>query len=244
MLRRRHAAAVVSFLIASLMLTAGPTSAASQPSAPRGRLHGIDISHWQGTIDWTQVSTVAIRFVIAKATEGQTFDDPNYATYRAGAGAQAISWGAYHFARPDSSTNDAILEADHYTGYADLVSGDLIPALDLESDGGLSSSTLIDWVFDWLGEVEATLGVKPMIYTSPSFWRDHMADTEAFADAGYTLLWIANWDVPRPDVPANNWGGYGWTFWQYDNCLTVPGISGCVDGDLYNGNTLRRVRIP
>ena len=234
----------VLLILAGLLTVSTPAVAGGGSAAPGGRLHGIDVSHWQGTIDWAQVATVDIRFVIAKATEGKTFDDPNYSTYRAGAESQRISWTAYHFARPDSGADDAILEADHFTGVADLGSGDLVPALDLEDDGGLSEAALIDWVFDWLGQVEATLGVKPMIYTSPSFWRDHMGDTEAFADAGFTLLWIAHWFAHRPDVPGNDWGGYGWTFWQYDNCLAVPGITGCVDGDLYNGTSLKRLRIP
>src|SRR5450756_493362 len=75
-----------------------------------------------------------------------------------------------------------------------------------------------------------------MIYTNPSFWQTYMGDTTMFADQGYTLLWIAHWFVSSPTAPANNWGGHGWTFWQYDDCGTVAGISsGCVDLDRYNG---------
>ncbi len=85
--------------------------------------------------------------------------------------------------------------------------------------------------------------MKPLIYTNPSFWRTNMGDTQSFAKAGYKLLWIANWDVPTPDVPANDWAGHGWTFWQNTDCATVNGIAGCVDGDLYRYQTFRRVRI-
>src|SRR6266540_2818609 len=69
---------------------------------------GIDVSHWQGTIDFDAVAGAGVRFVFAKATEGQTFDDPNYATYRADAAAAGLAFGAYHYARPDGTTNDAV----------------------------------------------------------------------------------------------------------------------------------------
>src|SRR3989442_6038255 len=179
-----------------------------------------------------------------KATEGQTFDDPNYASYRSGANASGIYIGAYHFARPDTSANDATIEADHFTSVATPKSGDIVPVLDLEDSGGLSTSALTTWVQTWLDRVTATVGVKPMIYTGPNFWRTYMGDTTKFADEGYRLLWIANWFVPHPDVPAQNWGGAGWTFWQYDDCGSVPGISGCVDLDYLKASRKWKVRIP
>jgi GH25 family lysozyme M1 (1,4-beta-N-acetylmuramidase) len=71
-----------------------------------------------------------------------------------------------------------------------------------------------------------------------------MGDTDEFAKGGYSLLWIAHWFAPTPDVPGNNWGGYGWTFWQNDDCFSVPGISGCVDHDYFNGIILTPAEIP
>jgi Tol biopolymer transport system component len=172
--------------------------------------HGIDVSHWQGTIDFDAVAGSGIRFVFAKATEGQTFDDPNYATYRADAGSAGLAFGAYHYARPDGTTNDAVKEADHFVDTALPDSGDLFPVIDLEDSGGLSTSALTTWLWAFLGEVLARTGVHALIYTSPSFWQTSMGDTDAFARGGYSLLWIAHWFVPTPTVPANNWGGYGW----------------------------------
>ena len=74
-----------------------------------------------------------------------------------------------------------------------------------------------------------------MIYTSPSFWTNSMGNTTMFADQGYSVLWVAHWGTSSPTVPAANWGGHGWTFWQYSNCGSAAGISGCVDLDRYNG---------
>jgi GH25 family lysozyme M1 (1,4-beta-N-acetylmuramidase) len=72
-----------------------------------------------------------------------------------------------------------------------------------------------------------------MIYASPSFWREHMGNTRWFADNGYSMLWVAHWNTTSPSVPADNWGGRSWTFWQYTSDGVVPGISGRVDMNRY-----------
>jgi Tol biopolymer transport system component len=205
---------------------------------------GLDVSHWQDTIDFDAVAGAGIRFVFAKATEGKTFDDPNYAIYRVDAASAGLAFGAYHYARPDSSTGDAVAEADHFVDTSLPVSGDLLPVIDLEDAGGLSVTKLTTWLWDFLDEVLARTGVHALIYTSPYFWETYLGDTDEFAKGGYSLLWIANWFVPTPAVPANNWGGYGWTFWQNDDCFSVPGITGCVDHDFFNGIILTPAQIP
>src|SRR5438270_119859 len=75
----------------------------------------------------------------------------------------------YHFARPDLNPTDAKGEADWFAGQLALAPGMLVPALDLEVSGGMSTTALRTWVGTWLAEVAAKTGVKPMIYTSPSF---------------------------------------------------------------------------
>ncbi len=174
-----------------------------------------------------------------KASESTDYVDPMYATNRAAAQAAGMWTGAYHFARPSTAAGDAVAEADHFAATVKLGAGDLIPALDIEVTGGLTPSALTAWVTAWLQETTTRLGVKPMVYTSPAFWQKYLADTRSIADLGYKVLWVAHWGVSQPTVPAQNWGGHGWTFWQYDDCGTVPGISGCVDLDRYNGTDLR-----
>ena len=72
-----------------------------------------------------------------------------------------------------------------------------------------------------------------------------MANSTWFAQNGYSVLWIAHWTTASsPSTPAENWGGKGWTFWQYTSDGTVPGISGRVDLDRYKGTDFTRVRIP
>lgn len=215
---------------------------AAQP--PTGAMPGIDVSRHQGTIDWAQVAASGQRFVIAKATEGLLSVDPTYATNRAGAMAAGLVFGAYHFARPDLHPNDPIGEADHFVDTAQLGPGNIVPVLDLERSGDLTQTQLTAWILAWLGEVSARTGVRPMVYTSPNGWANRTGDTTAVADAGYTLLWIAHWFVSEPRVPANDWQGNGWAFWQYSNCGTVPGISGCVDLDWYTSSDFTPVTIP
>ncbi len=217
---------------------AGAAGPGVSTDATATTLEGIDVSHWQGTINWSSVAAGGKKFAIIKATEDWDFVDDRYATNHAQAKAAGLWTGAYHFARPSTARNDAYDEANHFVDVMNLGIGDLIPALDLEVTGGLTVTQLQAWVTTFLGQVTARIGIKPMIYTSPAFWKKYMGDSRVLADAGYKTLWIAHWKVLAPTIPAANWGGRGWTFWQYDNCGTVPGISGCVDLDRFNGADL------
>jgi GH25 family lysozyme M1 (1,4-beta-N-acetylmuramidase) len=217
---------------------------ASVPSSAQGGayLQGVDVSQYQGRIDWRAVARTQ-HFAIARATLGNSYVDTYYAANRNGAHNARIRLGAYHFAKPGSNTNDALIEADLFVRTARLKRGDLIPTLDLEVTGGLGPWALQKWVRTWLARVTSRVGVKPMIYVSPAFWIKYMGNTTWFANAGYTTLWIAHWGVSSPRVPAANWGGKGWTFWQWTSCGRVTGISGCVDRDRYNGSSLSAVTI-
>ena len=215
------------------------------PSPSSSPIEGIDVSHWQGTIDWPTVWAAGKRFAFIKASESTDFVDPNYAVNVAGAKAAGLLVGAYHYAQPSSVPGDGIAEADHYLDTAPLSSGDLIPVLDLEVTGGLGPVGLQNWVRDYLGRIYERTGVHGMIYMSPAFWRSKVGDTTWFADNGYKVLWIAHWTTASsPDLPADDWGGNGWSFWQYTSSGSVPGISGRVDLDRFNGTDLSRVQVP
>lgn len=200
---------------------------------------GVDVSHWQGTIDWGKVKASGRTFAIAKATEGIGFQDDSYDRNKAAAMAAGLMFGAYHFARPGS--NDPVKEADWFVDVAGYQHGMLIPTLDLELTGGLGTTALTNWVKAWLQRVDQRLGIKPMIYASPSFWRSYMGDSRWFADNGYSVVWIAHWGVSSPSVPGSTWGGHSWTFWQYASDGTVPGISGRVDLDRYRFSSFAAV---
>lgn len=234
--------------IARVCLSLAGLSLVISMSAPPGvagaetDLTGIDVSHWQGEIVWADVVAAGVDFTIAKATEGRLADDDQYARNKERAEALGLPFGAYHFAHPDATVDDALLEADHFVDTAALTDVNLLPVLDLEDHGGFGPRRLRRWVKAWLAEVELRLGVKPIIYTSPSFWRDRMGNSRWFAEHGYRL-WIAHWHVAKPSVPARNWAGRGWTLWQYDDCGSVAGITGCVDLDRLNGVDIDALRI-
>ncbi|HVF54367.1 MAG TPA: glycoside hydrolase family 25 protein [Actinomycetota bacterium] len=239
-----RAARVCAFVAACALLSAVLPSL----SPPRARAQttytlGIDVSHHQGVIDWNQVAQSGHVFVFHKATEGATNYDVNYTADRTGATAAGLRWGAYHFARPDGATLEAVAadaraEAAHFLAIAQPVAGDLLPVLDLEATGGLSPELLIAWTQAWLDDVKVGTGSNVLIYTSPNFWRTSLADTLLFAQQGFPL-WLAHFtSAAAPSVPAANWNGGGWTFWQWTDCATVPGVAGCVDEDRFSGSDL------
>jgi hypothetical protein len=101
---------------------------------------------------------------------------------------------------------------------------------------------LQEWAKGYLGRIYERTGARGVIYTSPTFWRNAMSDTTWFAEYGYRTLWVAHWTSgPAPSPPAGNWGGVGWTFWQYTSGGAVPGIAGRVDLNRFNGTDLTLV---
>ena len=209
------------------------------PTRLRRYIYGVDVSQWNGSIDFAKVRASGHEFVLARATAGRLITDSSYARNRAGALKAGLAFTAYHYAHPDLSYDDARKEADHFVDVAQLRPGMLIPALDLEVGSRLGADRLQRWVKTWVQRVYQRLGVKPMIYTTESFWESAMRDTTWFAQNGYRVLWIAHWDTTSPAVPAYNWAGAWWTIWQFSDCGRVSGIpSRCVDLDKFRGSDL------
>ena len=226
--------------------TAAPTAAPTPIPTPTPKFaEGIDVSHWQNTIDWTKVAGAGKRFAYIKASESTDFVDPLFYQNRSQARAAGLYVGAYHFAQPSTTAGDAVAEADHFIAVAAPAKGDLLPVLDLERTGGLSSGALTAWVQGYMGRILSRTGVHAVIYVSPSFWKNYMGDTTWFSLNGFNVLWVAHWTTASsPTVPGGNWGGDGWTFWQYTSDGVVPGISGRVDMNRYNGTNFTKVLIP
>ncbi|HEV8178798.1 MAG TPA: glycoside hydrolase family 25 protein [Gaiellaceae bacterium] len=215
-------------------------SASASASGATGRAKGLDVSNWNGTVRWAKVAAAGYRFAFGKATEGTTYTDAKYTTNRNGSETAGLVFGAYHFARPSGAGNaaataSAIAQANHFLAVAAPQPGELPPVLDLEATGNLSNQRLLVWTLAWLEQVYARTGVQPFLYTSPNFWKLHLGNSTAAATAG-TDLWVAHWTTAsQPLVPAQNWDGNGWAFWQWSNCVSVPGITHCSDADRMNG---------
>jgi GH25 family lysozyme M1 (1,4-beta-N-acetylmuramidase) len=235
--------AVLAFVAAGLAAAFPGVSGAATAQAK-----GLDVSHWNGVIDWIRVAGDGYTFIFGKATEGFTLVDPTYSINRAGTEGLGLRFGAYHFARPSGTTDaaataSAVQQADHFVDVAQPQASELPPVLDIETTGGLKPARLQLWARAWLNEVYARIGVEGLIYASPLFWKSALANSADFAAAG-NRLWVAHWTKnAAPLVPAGNWGGQGWTFWQWTNCSTVPGFAHCSDGDRMNGTDPSTVAI-
>jgi GH25 family lysozyme M1 (1,4-beta-N-acetylmuramidase) len=240
-LRRPHgrpARFVAAVVAAAALLTVGDLAGVTAPRAHASSAPlGIDISRWQHpngqSIHWGEVRNSGVDFVIIKATESTNYTNPSYAADTADARRVGLMVGAYDFARPARPVRtSAIAEARHFI---DVIGdthdvGVLPPALDLEQNGGLSDSELIAWTRTWLDTVMALTGRTPIIYTYKNFWSSSMASTSQF---GAYPLWLAYYN-PSLGGLVGNWPN--WTMWQYSAGGRVPGISGKVDMNHFNGS--------
>jgi GH25 family lysozyme M1 (1,4-beta-N-acetylmuramidase) len=208
---------------------------------------GIDVSHYQHTIAWSSVASDGIDFAILKATEGQTYVDPRFAYNDSQAQLSGIPVGAYHvWGSPNKSTDEAKKEADHFVTTVHPTVGDVLPVLDMEMNripGGTSQTTLMAWSRAWLDRVEAKTGVRPMVYGSQYLFQTILGNSTWFADNGFPL-WFAWPRSPLPkSMPAHDWQGQAWTFWQYSWTGKVSGINTDVDRDRYAGTNLQKAII-
>jgi GH25 family lysozyme M1 (1,4-beta-N-acetylmuramidase) len=203
---------------------------------------GLDVSHWQGTVNWAKVARAGKRFVFLKATDDVDYRDPTFVTNRAGARTNGLRVGAYHFSRPDPSPGDARREARFFVSVADPQPGDLLPVLDMETKKHLDQEEVTRWARTWVAEVRELTGVTPLVYTSPYGWLTRTGDTRLLARDG-APLWVAHWGVSSPTVPAGDWDGHGWVVWQHTSSGHVRGIAGRVDLDRLAGHRLGRITI-
>ena len=189
-------------------------------------LLGIDVSHYQGVIDWPKVAAAGVKFVFIKATDGATLADPMAKTNASGAAAAGLPFGFYHFWRP---TDDWRAQADFFLSVIDdaapLANAGILPnVLDIEV-GSLSEDNQGD-ALSWL---KAAPGQIAIVYVSPSYARFNLTDP---AWIQYSL-WSAHYtDLMQPNT--DKWPS--WMFWQRQGNGTIPGISTPVDIDWFNGS--------
>lgn len=195
-------------------------------------LTGVDVSHFQGEINWEELKGAGIQFVFIKATEGLTDLDPDFLTNRKGATDAGIIRGAYHFF---IATDDPVKQAEHFISkYGEMVSGDLAPVLDLEEGGFEGKTAPADYAqraLLWLQTIQKHYNVTPTVYISPDFANEYCTDA-SFANY---RLWLAQYGVEKPTLPEA-WKSSHWTFWQRAESGSITGISGNVDHDLFNGS--------
>ncbi|MBL1067980.1 lysozyme [Streptomyces sp. 7-21] len=217
-----------------------PADTGEEPATPlQSRVPGIDVSHWQGTINWSSVRSAGIQFAWMKATEGTNYTDPSFDRNYPAAHAAGVIRGAYHFALPDRSSGAT--QANFFASNGGAWSADnltLPGVLDIEANPygaqcyGLSTSQMRSWITDFYNTYRSRTGRDIVIYTSPSWWNTCTGGWSGMASL--SPLWVAHWtSASSPTLPT---GFSIWTVWQYTSTGSVSGISGNVDRDWFNGS--------
>jgi lysozyme len=192
-------------------------------------LPGIDVSEFQGTIDWNAVAASGVQFAFTRVSDGLTPDSAFSVNYSAIKAAGMVR-GAYQFFEPgqDPASQAALL----LQSIGPLGIGDLPPVLDVEITGGQSPAQLAADIQTWVNAVQQAIGRTPMIYTGTPFWNSAVALNNSFSAEP---LWIAGIGVGCPNLPSI-W--HNWVFWQFSDTGSVPGVSTLTDLDEFNGSLM------
>lgn len=198
---------------------------------PEGyEIHGIDVSHHQGVIDWQRlrdegrINGAPVKFCIIKATEGSEHTDRRFSRNFDQARDHGIIRGAYHFWGTKTS---AASQAEHFIRTVDLQEGDLPPVLDIEKkDPQKTVSQMQADILKWLSIVAKHYDATPIIYTNLKFREKYLDSPELNAYP----YWIAHYYVDSLKYDGR------WKFWQHTDVGRLPGIKGYVDFNVYNGS--------
>ncbi|HZV03397.1 MAG TPA: peptidoglycan-binding protein [Planctomycetota bacterium] len=202
---------------AALVLASAPVASA--------QVQGVDVSEFQGNIDWGAAHAAGIGFAFARVSDGVYHMDPTFQANWNGMRANGVVRGVYQFFR---AGQNPVQQADLLVNaVGSFGPGDLPPVADVEVMDGVGAGTLLANLQAWCDEIRARTGLTPIIYTGPGFWNPLGGNFSA------ETLWVAHWFVSSPQLP-NGWGQYA--FWQYDDNGSVPGIPATVDQDVWNGS--------
>jgi lysozyme len=206
---------------------------ANIPDPDRYPVCGVDVSRYQGNIDWQVIASQDITFAFIKATEGSSHQDPNFYVNWQGARESGIYVGAYHFF---SFESEGATQAQNFIDTVGELDGTLPPVVDIEfygdyAENPLSVSETRKILDDLLDTLEAYYGVKPIIYTTTKAYYRYISG----GGYGDYLLWIRN-TYKKPFMR--------WTFWQYSDEGKLDGYDGLqadhtemyIDLNVYNGS--------
>jgi lysozyme len=222
-------------------------------NAHRTQVHGPDVSHHQGMVDWSVIHGAGASFAFCKATEGYGYRDSRFKENWAGMKEAGLIRGAYHFARANVSNPNASpakrltsIRADAYreakwfceTVYPNEsmpAPGDLPLCLDIEWDSRCNAtpSEIVAYCVEFTKVVEARTGRKPIVYTGPNFWKYKLDKSLELSDCH---LWLVSGYKGKPGSPRKVIYGWDWTFDQYTNRKPRPDRSeGFMDWNVFRG---------
>ena len=202
----------------------------NNPSPEKYPVRGVDVSSYQGEIDWNVLAGQNIDFAFIKATEGSSFVDIRFRENYENAAKTGIRTGAYHFFSFDSGGDT---QAENFIREVPAIDGMLPPVIDIEFYDDKRSNPpnredVTEQLEIFIEKIVETYGVKPIIYTTYEPWNLYIKDGFPGCD-----IWIR--DVfHHPKLPGN----YDWTFWQYTDKATLDGYNGTekhIDMNVFNG---------
>lgn len=193
-------------------------------------VHGIDVSSYQGDIDWEMLAAQDIDFAFIKATEGSSLIDRYFADNFEEARAAGLRVGAYHFFSFDSPGET---QAMHFIATVPKLEGMLPPVIDVEYYGNYfaeppSADTVVPQLQTLIDQLTAHYDTTPILYATSRAYNRYLAGNYPDCD-----IWIR--DVY---TPANLPDGRDWVFWQYDDHAVLDGYSGderYIDKNVFHG---------
>ncbi len=194
-------------------------------------VHGIDLSRYQTSVDWTAAQRAGVNFAYIKATEGGDRVDPLFQTHWQGATAARVRPGAFHFYYFCTS---AAVQARWFIANVPRVAGALPPVLDVEWNPQSPTctrrpdpATVRSEIGIFLDIVGRHYGQRPVVYAPLEFWKDNN-----LSDITDEEFWLRS----TAGHPSDTYPGARWVFWQYSGTGLVPGIAGPVDLNAFAGS--------
>jgi lysozyme len=190
-------------------------------------VRGIDVSRWQGDINWQLVAAAGCEFAAIRATVGNYYTDPYFERNREGAILYGVYPHYYHVVCPDNSIKSQI---DRFVNVVGGI-GIARPVMDIELVRDKDKQVITEVCKGCLSESSSRLGRKAIPYSNAYFWNTYLID-DGWSDK-YDK-WVANYRKVSPPVLPKVWRG--WNLWQWTNKGTWPGIKGDVDLNFFNGD--------
>lgn len=218
-------AAVVCPRLYHIYMTMSGKQRPDVPSEARYGVRGVDVSYYQGNVDWDILASQGVDFAFIKATEGVDHLDPQFQSNWQGAAESSVYVGAYHFYRFEDS---GAHQAAHFIASVPAVEHMLPPVIDVElydTTGEMPDmADTKENLQEMLDALEAYYGVKPILYAAPNTYRKYVGSF------GETYpIWISNYYYEPY---------FDWTFWQYTDSGELDGYDGdqkCIDLNVYHG---------
>ena len=192
-------------------------------------VHGIDVARFQEDINWRAVRRAGVQFVFMKATEGGDLLDPKFKTNWRGAKRAGVLRGAYHFYYFCTSPE---IQARWFVQNVPKSKGALPPVLDMEwnpfsptCQKRPPAKEVRQLMRRFMDIVERHYGQRPVIYSTPRFFREN----------GLATMSEEFWLRTTAKIPAQAYPGQDWMFWQYSSTGIIPGIEKEVDLNVFNG---------